>query len=247
LNLSSEILTSNPQNAKIMEKINNTNAINIGACPKKPTVDIGGYTWDIIGYNGGAEHGAHGTHGAHGVASTQANTATLLLSTSSKNKFESTGRSGVQEKGKIVGAFDSSNWKNRATEYSTSDLRLAMDVAFNTANLNGAFTEYIIPRDLPEDRVYGVKFWALTVAETKALNNVDRTFSATWWLREIPTSWLLYPFTEKVPHTCVSGGGCSVGGNGSDVTHHFALRPAFYAHLTPEIMQAIASADTGAF
>ncbi|GHT82263.1 hypothetical protein FACS1894125_4560 [Actinomycetota bacterium] len=55
--------------------------LNMGTCPKKPTADIGGYTWDIIGYNQG------GTF--KGVANEGVSSATLLLSNSSMKKYES--------------------------------------------------------------------------------------------------------------------------------------------------------------
>ncbi|MDR0950618.1 MAG: InlB B-repeat-containing protein, partial [Candidatus Ancillula sp.] len=65
--------------------ISNLESVNLGTCPKVPQITTGDYTWDVIGYNNSSFSDL--PTGENGATSDLNDSATLILSSSSKKKF----------------------------------------------------------------------------------------------------------------------------------------------------------------
>jgi hypothetical protein len=208
----------------------------VGTCPVAPTVSVGGYVWDVVGYNN------NGTK--LGVASDTANTATLLLSNSSAKRFEFPAQ---KPAGRTYGNFDRvSPYTN---EYSTSDLRAVLTSA--STSLNAAFAAAgatVVPRELPGGAVMGdnsaavagvavsgASLWPFSTQEAGLLSLQARVFGDGWWLRSPGNS------SGKAAIVRFNG---DVSAEGINVVsgESVAPRPALYVRLTAEITTKVEAA-----
>jgi hypothetical protein len=148
--------------------------ITYGNCPIIPQVEHNGYVYDIIDVND------------------EQSEATLLLSNSSNKKFEYKNcDNSIYAAGKTYGKYDSTS--PYSNEYSTSDLKCAMNNAYQLSGLSAE--DGIIPRSfqgaetyntgegVAGDAVENQNFWPLSTNEAKNTPLASRVFGHSWWLR----------------------------------------------------------------
>jgi hypothetical protein len=151
--------------------------ITYGNCPLIPQIEHNGYTYDIIDVN------------------QSTNQATLLLSNSSNKKFEyKYCNSNIAYAGTTKGKYDSTS--PYSNKYSTSDLKCAMNNAYQLSGLSAE--DGIIPRSftggetfnnrnpgegVAGDAVENQNFWPLSTNEARNTPLASRFFGYSWWLR----------------------------------------------------------------
>jgi len=134
-----------------------------------------------------------------------------------------------------------------SNQYSGSDLKTAMDSAYNGisnakekdlvkarelagGSANRGATGYN-PDNIAGPAVSGARFWPLSVAEVDKVNMEVRKFTAFWWLRSPG------PLNNSAESVSLGGGGGGRGVSWSEV----AVRPAFNLNLSSVIFTSAAA------
>jgi hypothetical protein len=198
--------------------IQRTTDFILGSCTKSPTRNIGGYIWDIIGYNDGVNR--------VGVSGSTPGTETLILSNESRGRFPFSESLDVPTDETVLGDF-----AFRDNEYVSSLLRNAMssayeqvkDVLSDEGTVIRGWTPYRSgimdssdAEDNPGAEGKGDHFWALSVSQAEKMSNQTRVFGSPWWLRSSVNS--------NNVHVVEASGGFGE----RSISDLAAIRPAFY-------------------
>jgi hypothetical protein len=229
------------------------NKINLGSCPKSPTIKTGDYTWDIIGYNNSSTKNL--TTGKFGANTETENTATLVLSFDSYQKFNGFGSCFNMSKYNMS-VFDTScssiKKTTRLNTYLSSILNYSMSQAYLTSKdklksagispisrtISGGSgaegTSTYNPTKVAGDSVTE-PFWALSVPEGRGMSYQSRVFG-------FHNSWLRTPGSDSGEYYQNAAyvdeyGEVNIQGYG--VSAADSLRPAFQTKLTPELVSLI--------
>jgi hypothetical protein len=227
LNLESPIFTS-------LKNSINAGTLLVGAYDKTLKVTDGaGYTWDIVGVNGDVSRGVAGPEGY----------ATLLLSNSSEKKF---GFPNQNYSGTILGRYDTRS-KGYSNEYSSSDLKNALESAYGAISGAAVYSGKILARDLAGSEIYndgnpgegvagaavsGQHLWPLSVSEARTLSNQERLFGGSCW-------WLRSPGSDDNDVAGVSSDGYVLSNGNVAYYSNDAVRPALYLNLESSIFTSL--------
>jgi hypothetical protein len=190
----------------------------VGACSRTKQVNLAGYVWDIISYNDGVQHG---------LISTPKSSAVFLLSGESASKF----MNGAQMEFGADNNYKTSAVHSLSGEFYQAFSKLEPEIEV----LPRAFGASPITDDgsIAGQNVTDAYFWALSLEEANKLENHERVYPYSWWLRSPGVN---NSYTTQI----LNNGLVDKAGWMSKYTN--AFRPAFSAKLTPKLKNAIDNA-----
>jgi hypothetical protein len=181
----------------------------IGACPINPTVQIGGYKWDIVGIKDGSS-------AIEGVNFGQSNNQAALVYSAQNSARQNP----------IQGKWAASNSSN----YDSSTIAAWEDTMANAMN-----DANIVPRTVSTiPAITNRKLWAMSRAEAETLDYAGRIYTGPYWTRS-QSNGTSQVESGIAAYFVSQNGGTSNNQAGTKSTFDELYRPAMLYNLNDEL------------